>query len=281
MFNEGNNRLPKNKIYLLTEDPDQSFIDLLTYFDPYQKKGDYKSLTQQQKQEWFGKGAGSVGENVLCGEGVRFGRGVCLMGNNVIGHGCVIEDEVVLHPGVVLYDGCFLGKRVCVHANTVIGSDGFGYRFLGGRHVKVPQIGRVVIEEDVEIGANCCIDRATIDTTVIGKGCKLDNLIQIAHNVRIGVHGVMAGQSGIAGSTKVGNYVMIGGRTCVVDHCTIGDHVIIGGDTTVTASQTVDKGTILLGRPAIPYREELRIQALLKQLLKDNKDKVRKQSQSS
>lgn len=183
----------------------------------------------------------------------------CYIGNKVkIGKNCII------YPGVKIYHNCVIGNNVIIHAGTVIGSDGFGFAPQNGEYVKIAQIGNVVIEDNVEIGANTTIDRATMGSTVIKRGAKLDNLIQVAHNVEIGESTVMAAQVGIAGSTKVGKHCMIGGQVGFAGHITIGDNVNIGAQSGIPNS--VESGSNLLGYPAIPAKEFARQVVLTKRL---------------
>ncbi len=175
----------------------------------------------------------SLGPFVSIGENTNVGQRATMHANVVIGNDCWLGEDVVLHPNVVLYDKCVLGNRVVIHANAVIGADGFGYRFQQGKHVKVPQLGHVVIGNDVEIGAGTAIDRGAFQATTIGDGTKIDNLVQIAHNCKIGKHNILAAQVGIAGSATTGNYVMMGGQVGIKDHLTIGDGALIGAQSGV------------------------------------------------
>lgn len=183
----------------------------------------------------------------------------CYIGDKVkIGKNCII------YPGVKIYHNCVIGNNVIIHAGTVIGSDGFGFAPQNGEYVKIAQIGNVVIEDNVEIGANTTIDRATMGSTVIKRGAKLDNLIQVAHNVEIGESTVMAAQVGVAGSTKVGKHCMIGGQVGFAGHITIGDNVNIGAQSGIPNS--VESGSNLLGYPAVPAKEFARQVVLTKRL---------------
>lgn len=183
----------------------------------------------------------------------------CYIGNKVkIGKNCII------YPGVKIYHNCVIGNNVIIHAGTVIGSDGFGFAPQNGEYVKIAQIGNVVIEDNVEIGANTTIDRATMGSTVIKRGAKLDNLIQVAHNVEIGESTVMAAQVGVAGSTKLGKHCMIGGQVGFAGHITIGDNVNIGAQSGIPNS--VESGSNLLGYPAVPAKEFARQVVLTKRL---------------
>ncbi|GKS58761.1 UDP-3-O-acylglucosamine N-acyltransferase [Nitrospira sp.] len=206
----------------------------------------------------------SVGPFVTLGDRVSIGNRVTLSPGVFIGADVQIGDDCHLHPNVVVADGCRLGSRVVIHSGTVIGSDGFGYVQHEGRHVKVPQLGIVAIEDDVEVGANVTIDRATFGETRIGCGTKIDNLVQIAHNVRIGEHCIIVAQVGIAGSTTVGMHVMIGGQAGLADHLNIGDRVMVAARSGVNRSLTSDQ--IVSGAPAMPHETALRAQALLPHL---------------
>ena len=178
----------------------------------------------------------SVGENVVLGKDVALGENVTLYPGCVVGDGVSIGDDSVLYPNVVIYRACKIGKRAVVQAGAVIGSDGFGFAKEGDSWVKIPQIGRVVIGDDVEIGANTSIDRGALDDTIIGDGVKLDNQIQIAHNVVIGQHTAMAGCVGVAGSTRIGQRCTIGGAGMIVGHLDLADDVHVSAGTMVTKS---------------------------------------------
>lgn len=206
----------------------------------------------------------SIGPFVALGNRVTIGARVTLAPGVCIGNDCSIGDDSVLHSNVVVRDGCRIGQRVVIHSGTVIGSDGFGYVQHQGRHVKVPQLGNVAIEDDVEIGANVTIDRATFGTTIVRQGTKIDNLVQIAHNVEVGAHCIVVAQVGIAGSTTIGTHVMIGGQAGLADHLQIGDRVMIGARSGVNRSITSDQ--IVSGAPAMPHETALRAQTLLPHL---------------
>jgi len=196
----------------------------------------------------------SVGERTALGPGVFLGAGVSL------------GSDCVLHPRVTVYAGVQIGSRVIVHAGTVLGSDGFGYVFAEGRHHKFPQLGRLIIEDDVEIGANSTVDRGSLGTTVIGEGTKIDNLVQIAHNVKIGRHSVIAAQTGISGSVEIGEYVMMGGQVGVGDHVRIGEGAVIGGQSGILPGKSVQKGSTMWGTPARPFSEFKKMYAHLSRL---------------
>lgn len=201
-----------------------------------------------------------LGENVILGNGVKVYPHVFL-GDNVI-----VGDHTILHPGVRIYHDCVIGKHVTIHAGTVIGSDGFGFApQADGSLKKVPQIGNVIIEDQVEIGANATIDRATIGSTLIRSGAKLDNLLQIAHNVEVGNNSVIAAQTGISGSTKVGKNVMIGGQVGIVGHLKIADGVKINAQSGVSKSIKTPN-TAVTGSPAFDYTAALRSQVASRNL---------------
>lgn len=201
-----------------------------------------------------------LGENVAVGDNVKLYPGV------YIGNDVKIGENTVIHPGVKIYFGCVIGCNVTVHAGTVIGGDGFGFAPQdNGTYKKVPQIGNVVVEDNVEIGCNTTIDRATVGSTIIHAGTKLDNLIQIAHNVEIGSNTVIAAQSGVSGSTKIGCNAMIGGQVGIVGHLQIADGTKINAQSGVSKS-IKQKNTAVTGSPAYDYTSALRSQALTRNL---------------
>jgi UDP-3-O-[3-hydroxymyristoyl] glucosamine N-acyltransferase len=204
------------------------------------------------------------------GEGSRVGVRCRIYSGAVIGRGCRLGDDVTIYANVVLYDGTILGNRVIIHANAVIGADGFGYRLHDGRHVKVPQLGHVEIGDDVEIGACTTIDRGTFEATRIGDGTKIDNLVQIGHNCKIGRHNLLVSQMGIAGSSTTGDYVVVAGQVGITDHVHLGDGVIVGAKAGVT--KDVAPGLRMLGAPATPEREQKRILMTLERLPEIRRD---------
>lgn len=189
---------------------------------------------------------------VIIGAGVKIGDKATIHGNVSIADNTVIGDNVLIYPGVSIYEGCVIGNNCIIHANAVIGSDGFGFApSEDGTYKKIPQTGNVVIEDDVEIGSNTTIDRATLGSTIIRKGVKLDNLVQVAHNVEIGEDSVIASQTGIAGSSKIGKRVMFGGQVGISGHVNIADGTILGAKAGV-ASSIKTPGQIYSGYPAVP-----------------------------
>lgn len=199
-----------------------------------------------------------VGPNCVIGERVRLQTGVCL------GRECQLGADVTLFPHVVLYDRTVLGDRVTVHANSVLGGDGFGYRTQGGNHVKVPQLGFVEVGDDVEIGACTTIDRGTFGPTRIGSGTKIDNLVQIAHNCQIGKKNLLVSQVGIAGSTTTGDFVVMAGQVGIADHIHVGDRAVLGAKAGV--HKDVPPDSRMLGAPATPDKEQMRIMMSLERL---------------
>lgn len=236
----------------------------------------YQEMVQQQlsgiqEPSYISKTA-KLGENIFIGafaylgEGVVLGNGVKIFPNVFLGDNVSIGDNTVIYPGVKIYHDCIVGKNVTIHAGTVIGSDGFGFAPLAdGSFKKIPQIGNVVIEDFVEIGANATIDRATMGSTLIKAGAKLDNLIQVAHNVEIGNNTIIAAQAGVSGSTKLGNNVMIGGQAGIVGHLTIADGAKVNAQSGVSKSIKTPN-TAVTGSPAFDYTATLRSQAISRNL---------------
>ena len=223
-----------------------------------------------------------IDSTAIIGNGTRIGAG-CYLGPKV-----VLAENVTIYPNVTILDECTIGKNTVIwsgavvrerchigndcilHPNCTIGADGFGFRPDPEKGlVKIPQIGNVILGNGVEIGANTCVDRGKFSSTVLGDGCKIDNLIQIGHNCKLGMFSIMAGQSGLAGSVTLGNGVLIGGSASITDHVTIGDGSIIGGGSGVT--KDVPAGKTLLGYPAIDARDALRQWAILKRLVNESK----------
>lgn len=194
--------------------------------------------------------AAKIGPYVVIGDGTRVAAGVDLRSHVVVGRACVIGAGTVLHPHVVLYDRTEIGERVILHAGAILGADGFGYASRGTEHVKVPQVGRTVVESDVEIGALSAVDRALLEETRVGAGSKIDNLVQVGHNVQIGRGCILCGQVGIAGSARLGDYVVLGGQSGIGDHVEIGRGVQAAGKSAVLQS-IPEEGQKVGGIPAI------------------------------
>lgn len=197
----------------------------------------------------------TVGPYVVIEDGVTIGAGTSIGAFCFIGRGAAIGERCELHPRVTLYAGAQLGNRIEVHSGAVIGSDGFGYVFGEGRHWKFPQIGGVEIADDVEIGANTAIDRGSLETTQISRGVKIDNLVQIAHNVQIGEHSILAAQTGVSGSSTLGKGVVVGGQVGIADHCTLEDGAIAGAQAGIPTGKTIRRGQTVWGTPARPLEK--------------------------
>lgn len=205
-----------------------------------------------------GEGA-TLCPGVYVGRGARIGRGAVLYPGVFIGDDVTVGEESILHPNVVVYKRCTIGKRVTLHAGVVVGADGFGFANPGTDNRKVPQVGIVQIDDDVEVGANTTIDRGTLGKTWIQEGVKIDNLVQIAHNVVIGKNSIVVAQVGISGSTKLGESVILAGQVGVVGHITIGDHVVVGAQSGV--HENIPPGQVVSGTPHMPHFAWLRAQA--------------------
>jgi UDP-3-O-[3-hydroxymyristoyl] glucosamine N-acyltransferase len=211
-----------------------------------------------------------IGPFVAIGEGVTLGDDVTIYANVTIEPDCTIGDGTTIHPNVSIYHGTRIGRHCIIHSGAVIGSDGYGFATHGGRHHKIPQIGIVRIEDDVEVGAGTTIDRAALGETVIGEGTKIDNLVQIGHNVRVGRHCLLVSQVGIAGSTVLGDYVVVAGQSGFAGHLTIGNRVQVAAKSAVLAD--VSDGEKVMGSPAMPFREFARREATLRRLVKKRSD---------
>jgi UDP-3-O-[3-hydroxymyristoyl] glucosamine N-acyltransferase len=205
-----------------------------------------------------------IGPNCVIGARVKIGARSALLGGNHLGRDCQLGDDVCLFPNVVIYTRCQVGNRVAIHAGTVIGSDGYGYIFDEGRHRKVLQVGNVIIQDDVEIGANTAIDRGALGATVIGQGTKIDNLVHVAHNVVMGRHCLIMGQVGFAGSTRLGDYCVIAAQSGIAGHLKLGNQATVGAKSGVMRD-IPDKGTVL-GIPAAPDKQAKRQIIALQQL---------------
>lgn len=206
----------------------------------------------------------SIGPYTVIESNAVIEEGCVVYAGCYVGHGTHLKAGCLIYPQVILRENVSVGKRVIIHSGTVIGSDGFGYVTVDGKHMKIPQVGTVVIEDDVEIGANVTIDRARFDKTVIGEGTKIDNLVQIAHNVIIGKHCLIVAQSGIAGSTKIGDHVILAAQSGLVGHIEIGDGAVVTAQSGV--SKSVKAGEQVFGSPAQPIKNAFRNNAHIQRL---------------
>ena len=245
-------------------DPKRAFSMLLGLFypEPILAPGIHKSAVLGENVR-LGADV-TIGANAVIEDGVVIGRGTRVGAGVYLGHEVILGEDCTLYPNVTIYRRTEIGNRVSIHSGSVIGGDGFGYTFSQGAYQKVPQTGNVIIEQDVEIGCNSCVDRSTVGSTIIREGTKIDNLVQVAHNNDIGRHVALAGQVGLAGSVTVGDYTQLGGKVGVVDHITIGQGVKAGAGTLVIKS--IASGKIIWGVPAREARQTKRQLALLSRL---------------
>jgi UDP-3-O-[3-hydroxymyristoyl] glucosamine N-acyltransferase len=249
---------------LVAGDPDLALARLLPVLHPPVRREPGIHPTAVVEPGCTVDSTASIGPYVVIGADSRIGAGAVLHAFVAVGRGCVVGEGSVLHPHAVLYDDTEVGPGCVIHAGAVLGADGFGYASQSGTPHKVPQIGRVVVEGDVEIGANTTIDRATLGETRIGAGTKIDNLVQVGHNVRVGRHCILCGQAGIAGSTQLGDGVVLAGQSGVSGHIQLGDRVQVAAKSAALAS--VEPGTVVAGIPAVELRTWRRQVALLSRL---------------
>ena len=257
--------ISKTKPLIQVSNPSAAFTKIISYFSSVRsvKNTGVHASALVDKTAQLGKEV-SVGPFTVIEPGCKIGANSVIGANCFIGAGSIVGEGVHIHPNVTLYDETELGDRAIIHSGTVIGSDGYGYETIEGRHIKIPQMGTVKIDEDVEIGANVCIDRGRFDKTWIKRGTKIDNLVQIAHNVIIGENCLIVSQAGISGSTRLGDGVVIAGQAGLVGHIELGDGVIVGAGAGVTKS--IPAGTVVFGQPARPTSEQKRIYAMVAKL---------------
>ncbi|QDU79808.1 UDP-3-O-acylglucosamine N-acyltransferase [Polystyrenella longa] len=237
------------RTFLLVDEVLDQFIEAIQYFRPQRTLPDIGISSRAIVAESASVGANThIYPNATVGEEVVIGENCRIMSGAVIGDGCRLGDNTTIYPNAVLYHDVILGDNVIIHSNAVIGADGFGYRLQEGRHVRIPQLGTVRIENDVEIGAGSTVDRAMAGETIIGEGTKIDNLVMIAHNCRIGKHNVFASQVGFAGSSTSGNYVVCAGQVGIADHVHLGEGSVYGAKSGVNSSK--EGGKTYLGAPA-------------------------------
>lgn len=241
-----------DKPIIQVANPFKAFIQLLQHFYPEHKSAMGIHPTAVIADDVVLGENLSIAPYVVIESGSNIGDNCIIKSHVHIGHNVNIGESTTIHPHVTIYNNSKLGARVSIHASTVIGSDGFGYMFENGKHMKVPHVGHVVIGDDVEIGANTVVDRATLGATVIGEGTKIDNLVQIAHSVRLGKHNILCAFTGIAGSSTSGNHVIFAANVGVSDHVRIDDGVILGARAGVPPKKHLKQGNVYLGNPARP-----------------------------
>jgi UDP-3-O-[3-hydroxymyristoyl] glucosamine N-acyltransferase len=261
----------ENKAFIKVQNADLAMSQVLELFAPPTPlfSIDIHPTAVIDKTAIIGNGT-RIGAGCYIGPNVQLGENVTIYPNVTILDKCTIGKKTVIWSGAVVRERCHMGNDCVIHPNATIGADGFGFRPDPQRGlVKIPQIGNVILGNNVEIGANTCVDRGKFSSTVLGDGCKIDNLIQIGHNSKLGRFCIMAGQSGLAGSVTLGNGVLIGGSASITDHVTIGDGAIIGGGSGVT--KDIPGGKTMLGYPAIEARDALKQWAILKRLVNESK----------
>ena len=249
---------------LCQDNPLYAFSRILSFFyaKPYAPKGVHPQAIIG-KDVTLGKDL-SIYPLATIGDRVKIGDRVSIFPGAYIGDDSEIEEDCVIYPNVSILGAIFIGKRVIIHSGTVIGSDGFGYVPYNGTHHKIPQVGEVHIEDDVEIGSNVSIDRATIGRTIIKRGTKIDNLVQIAHNVLIGENSIIVSQVGISGSSEIGKNVILAGQAGIADHVKVGDNAVVGARAGINSD--VDPNQTVIGSPFMPYGKFWRTQVLIKRL---------------
>lgn len=277
---KGNRGSLQEKFVIEVENPRLAFARVLSLFcTPFRPPQGVHPLAFVHPRARIGRDV-AIGPFSVIEEDASIGDRTCIFPQVYVGKGVQIGSDCILYPQVVVREYCILGNRVILHSGVVVGADGFGYEWTGRNYEKIPQVGTVVIEDDVEIGANTTVDRATLGCTRIGQGTKIDNLVMIAHNVRVGQNVIIVAQSGIAGSSDIGNGVIMGGQAGVADHCRVGEGARIAARAGVTAE--VRPGEMVSGFPAQEHRRELRERALVRKLpemwrrLRDLEERIRK-----
>ncbi len=258
-------KVPENAIALVTDEPYLKLALASRLFAP-------PPMRTEGAEPIIGEGS-VIAPNVTFGKDVKIGRNVTIMPGCYLGDDVTVGDDTLLYPNVVVYHGCHIGARCIVHANSVIGSDGYGFAHTKtGEHVKIYQLGNVIVEDDVEIGSNTSIDRGAIESTIIKKGAKIDNLVQIGHNCVIGEHSLLTGQVGLAGSTILERNVVMGGNSGAMGHLTIGAFTTVAAKAGVTKS--LPGGKVYAGYPIMEHKRWLKLNALLSRMLKKSEKEM-------
>jgi UDP-3-O-[3-hydroxymyristoyl] glucosamine N-acyltransferase len=259
-------RMAAGKACLVVEQPALALARWLEVFRPAPRpRAGVARGAFVHRSARLGRGV-AIAAGATVASGARIGARSVIAAGAFVGSEAEIGEDCVLHPNAAVLDRCVVGARCILQAGAVVGSDGFGYVWDGQRHRKIPQLGIVRVEDDVEIGANAAVDRATLGETVIGKGSRLDNLVQVGHNVVIGENSILCGQAGIGGSSRLGRDVTLAGQVGVSDHVTIGDGAVLTGQSGIARQARIPAGAILSGMPALPHREFLKRAALLGRL---------------
>jgi len=256
----------EDKPLIVVQNARVALMQLLRAFDPPRKRGPFVHPTAVIDASARIGAEAYIGEHVVVAARSRIGDRAVLEAGSYVGADAAIGAETHVYPHAAVLDGCVVGERAILHPGAVVGSQGFGYVFIDGRFERIPQVGNVVLEDDVEIGANTCIDRAQTGSTFVGAGTKIDNLCQIGHNCRIGANAGMAAQTGLAGSTIVGDYTLIGGQAGFKGHITVGSRVKIAAGSKVWGD--VPDDAFVSGTPARPHQEDLRREVMLRSLPK-------------
>ncbi len=250
---------------LVSEDPYYAFMQVMVLLHGYRRHSQVGISPRASVHEMAQIGREcQIHDFATVAANARIGDGCVIYPCAYIGEGTTLGDHCIIYPNVTIYDGCRVGNRVTIHANSTIGVDGFGYATHKGEHHKIPQIGGVVIEDNVEIGSSCSIERGSLDNTVIGKGTKMADLVAIGHGTKVGAHCLLVSQVGIAGSTTIGHHCVMGGQVGVVGHITIGNCVTIGAQAGVINS--IPDGVTVLGSPAIDVNQGRRVYTTLQHL---------------
>lgn len=252
--------VPSGVIVLISENPKLSFIELVSaFYDEFKPQPVIEETAAIAKTAKIGKNC-YIGHGAVIGDNVVIGDNCIIEANVVIAQGCQIGNNCrIANNASIAY--CLMGNDCYIYTGARIGQDGFGFSVVDGRHKRIPQIGRVIIGNDVEVGANTCIDRGALDDTIIGDGCRIDNLVQVAHNDKIGRYCILVSQTGIAGSCTFGDYVVCGGQTGFADHLNVGSGAQIGAQSGVM--RDIEPGAIVMGTPTVPFKDFMRQVAFL------------------